>query len=451
MLNDPGRLFDDDDPGRALWNPQAQTASEETLAKLRADGIAAEWARIWDHPIPFYRDRYTAAGFGPGEVPALDDLPVTTKADLRADEAAHPPLGRHRAIGLDEAVRVGRSTGTTGGRPVYVLMGRRDLQTAIELQSRAVWACGVRPGDRFAHSWPFGLYVSSGTSAFWYAKTGALELPLGPPDSPETAAEHVRIWDEFRPRGLMVTGTQLDTYVEAAERIGLDLAEILSGATVVLFDLVYQFEGPRRRVEERFGIRLRNMSGASDIPGFGCADCDAHTGVHAPGDHAFVQVCDPETGRSLPPGQRGHLVVSTFGMDAFFLRYDLEDVAVLEDGPCPCGQTGQRFRVLGRSADQVTVDGRAVLPVDVQLALDPHGAPEFRLLGAGGPETGRLAVRLECDGDPGRYAEILAADLGVPVDVDHVSSAVPVSETRPVWHCTSMSYALRSAHGPSVP
>ncbi|TDD79258.1 phenylacetate--CoA ligase family protein [Actinomadura darangshiensis] len=432
MLNDPGRLFDRGAPGRAFWNPDAQTASEETLAGLRTDGIAGEWARVWEHPIPFYRDRYAAAGFGPGEVPGLDDVPVTTKADLRADEAANPPLGAHRAIGLDEAVRVGRSTGTTGGRPVYVLMGRRDLQTAIELQARAVWACGVRPGDRFAHSWPFGLYVSSGTSAFWYAKTGVLELPLGPPDSPETAAEHVRIWDEFRPRGLMVTGTQLDTYVRAAERIGLDLAEILAGTTVVLFDLVYQFEAPRKRVEERFGIRVRNMSGASDIPGFGCADCDHHTGVHVPGDHAVVQVCDPRTGRSLPPGERGHLVVTTFGMDAFFLRYDLEDVAVLEDGPCPCGQTGQRFRVLGRSADQVRVDGRAVLPVDVQLALDAHGAPEFRLLGAGGPETSRLVVRLECEGRHERFAEILSADLGVPVDVDPVPSGTfPRSSFKP--------------------
>ncbi|WP_329522016.1 phenylacetate--CoA ligase family protein [Spirillospora sp. NBC_01491] len=434
MPNDPAQLFDQEDPGRALWNPAAQTADEETLGRLRADGLAGQWARVWDRPIAYYRDKYAAAGFGPGTVPDLDDIPVTTKADLRADEALHPPFGTHRTVGVDDAVRIGRSTGTTGGRPVYVMMGRRDLQAAIELQSRAVWACGVRPGDRFAHSWPHGLYVSSGTSAFWYVKTGALELPLGPPDSPETAEDHVRLWEEFRPRGLMVTGSQLETYVEAAGRIGVDLAEVLGGATVVLFDLVYQFEGPRRRVEERFGFRIRNMSGAADIPGFGCADCDHHRGVHAPADHAVIQVCDPGTGRSLPAGERGHLVVSTFGMNAFFLRYDLEDIAVLESGPCPCGQTGQRFRVLGRAADQVRVAGRSVLPVDVQLALDPHGAPEFRLLGAGDPGRDRLELRLECAdaGDAARFTEILAADLGVPVTVEPVEPGTfPRSSFKP--------------------
>lgn len=267
MPNDPAQLFDQEDPGRALWNPAAQTADEETLGRLRADGLAGQWARVWDRPIAYYRDKYAAAGFGPGTVPDLDDIPVTTKADLRADEALHPPFGTHRTVGVDDAVRIGRSTGTTGGRPVYVMMGRRDLQAAIELQSRAVWACGVRPGDRFAHSWPHGLYVSSGTSAFWYVKTGALELPLGPPDSPETAEDHVRLWEEFRPRGLMVTGSQLETYVEAAGRIGVDLAEVLGGATVVLFDLVYQFEGPRRmgrgavRVPDPQHVRRRRHPG----------------------------------------------------------------------------------------------------------------------------------------------------------------------------------------------
>lgn len=433
MLHDPGRMFSQaGQDARAFWNPAAQTAGEDVLARLRAEGLAAEWARVWDRPIPYYRERYAAAGLGPGAPPDLDDVPVTTKADLRADEAAHPPFGNHRTIEVSQALRIGRSTGTTGGRPVYVMMGPRDLEAAVELQARAVWACGVRPGDRFAHSWPHGLYVSSGTSAFWYVKAGVLELPLGPPASPEVAEEHVRLWAEFRPRGLMVTGSQLEMYADAAARIGLDLAGTLAGATVVLFDLVYQFEGPRRRVEEQYGIRIRNMSGAADIPGFGCADCDHHTGVHAPGDFAVVQVCDPQTGRSLPDGARGHLVVTTFGMDAFFFRYDLEDIAVLESGPCPCGQTGQRFRVLGRAADLVRAGGRRILPVDVQLALDPYGAPEFRLMGAGGPQSDRLELRLECADDPDRFAEILRAELAVDVVVHAVEPGTfPRSSFKP--------------------
>src|SRR5919198_6766051 len=396
-----------EDGDRPFWNPAAQSLDDIRLAELRRKGIAAEWARVWERPIPFYRDRYRAAGLGPDEVPELDDVPLTTKADLRANEAENPPFGTHRTVELGEAVRVGRSTGTTGGRPVYILMGPGDLEIAIELQCRATWACGVRSGDRFAHSWPYGMYVSSGTSAFWYVKAGVLELAMGPPDSDAVAADHVRLWDEFRPRGFMITNSQLETYERAASELGIDLAEIFAGTTVVLFDLVYQFEAPRRRVEERFGFRIRNMAGAADIPGFGCADCDHRTGNHAPGDVLALQVVDPRTGRSVPDGERGHLVVTAFGMDSFFFRYDLEDIAVLESGPCECGQTGQRFRVFGREADAVQVAGRAILPLDVQLALDAHGAPEFRMVGAGDGERDRLELRGEGDGSPGTYAELL--------------------------------------------
>jgi len=415
---------------RELWNPEAQTLAEDRLAKLQEDGIAREWARVWEHPIPFYADRYRAAGLGPDSVPDLDDVPLTTKAELRANEAEHPPFGTHRTVALEQALRVGRSTGTTGGRPVYILMGPGDLDVAVELQCRATWACGVRPGDRFAHAWPYGMYVSSGTSAFWYVETGVLELAMGPPENDAIAADHVRLWEEFRPRGFMITNSQLEAYEGAAAELGIDLGEIFAGTTVVLFDLLYQFEEPRRRVEERFGFRIRNMAGAADIPGFGCPDCDHRAGNHVPGDVIKLQVVDPATGRSVADGERGHLVVTAFGMDSFFFRYDLEDIAVLESGPCACGQTGQRFRVLGREADAIEVAGRQVLPLDVQLALDPHGAPEFRLAGDGPAD--RLALRVECDGDPGRYAELLGAELGFPVEAEAVApGSLPRSSFKP--------------------
>jgi phenylacetate-CoA ligase len=230
----------------------------------------------------------------------------------------------------------------------------------------------------------------------------------------------------------MITNSQLEAYERAASELGIDLAEIFAGTTVVLFDLVYQFEAPRRRVEERFGFRIRNMAGAADIPGFGCADCDHRTGNHAPGDVLALQVVDPRTGRSVPDGERGHLVVTAFGMDSFFFRYDLEDIAVLESGPCECGQTGQRFRVFGREADAVQVAGRTILPLDVQLALDAHGAPEFRMVGAGDGERDRLELRVECEGSPGTYAELLEAELGVPVEASAVEpGSLPRSSFKP--------------------
>lgn len=422
------------DDSRRFWNPAAQTMPTDELAALAAAGFAREWRRPWELPIPFYRERFERAGLSPDEVPDLDDVPTTTKGDLRANEAQFPPFGTHRSVSIDQAVRLGRSTGTTGGRPVFIMFGPRDLETAIEFQSRTIWDFPLRPGQRFSHSWPGGLYVSSTTTGFYYVKTGVLELPMGPPMTPEIAMEHVQLWQILQPDGFMVTLSQWEIYQDAARACGIDFHDIVGGKVVALFDMSFQFPGPRQRVEREFGITIRNMGGVGEVPGFGCPDCDHRTGQHVPGDHVIVQACDPATGRSVPDGERGHLVVTTYDMDAFFVRYDVEDIVTVEHGACPCGQTGPRFRVLGRAADAVEVAGRTVLPLDVQIALDDHGAPEFQvMIGDSGPRD-RLALRLEADSKSAadELGAVVAHELGVGVDVEQVDvGSLPRSVFKP--------------------
>lgn len=422
------------DDTRSFWNPTAQTMPPDELAALASAGFAREWRRVWDLPIPFYRDRFEQAGLSADVVPDLDDIPTTTKGDLRANEAAFPPFGTHRSVQLADAVRIGRSTGTTGGRPVFILMGQRDLETAIEFQARAIWSFPLRPGQRFTHAWPGGLYVSSTTTGFYYVKTGVLELPMGPPVTPEVAAEHVALWDLLEPDGFLLSLSQWELYQDAAASSGIDFGKIVGGKVAALFDMSFQFDGPRRRVEEAFGITIRNMGGVGEVPGFGCADCDFRTGLHVPGDHVIVQAVDPSTGRRVPDGERGHLVVTTYDMDAFFVRYDVEDIVSVEHGPCPCGQTGPRFRVYGRAADAAMVQGTTVLPTDIQVALDGHGAPEFQVVLEGGRDRDRLDVRIEAASDAEGHAmgEVLASTLGVPVAVERLEvGSLPRSTFKP--------------------
>ena len=422
------------DDSRRFWHEAAQTMPPDELAAYAAAGFAKEWRRPWEHPIPFYRDRFEAAGLSLDDVPDLDDIPRTTKSELRANEAAMPPFGTHRSVSIDQAVRIGRSTGTTGGRPVFTMMGPRDLESAIEFQARVIWDFPLRPGQRFTHAWPGGLYVSSTTTGFYYVKTGVLELPMGLPVSPEAAIEHVQLWEILRPDGFLLSLSQWELYQDAAATCGVDFHDIVGGKVVSLFDMSFQFEGPRRRVEREFDITIRNMGGVGDVPGFGCPDCEYRTGLHVPGDNVIVQAVDPATGKSVPDGERGSLVLTTYDMDSFFIRYDVEDVVSVEHGVCPCGQTGPRFRVYGRTADAVVVADRTVLPTDIQVALDDHGAPEFQvLMGEGGPRD-RLELRLEAPSDKAgkEMGDILAHDLGVPVKVDRVEvGSMPRSTFKP--------------------
>jgi phenylacetate-CoA ligase len=401
-----------DDSDRELWDPAVQARDDAAVAAQVVDGLAAEWDRIWD--IPFYRQRYEATGLSRSEVPPLGEIPCTTKADHRADEAAHPPFGRHRAVTLESARRLGVSSGTTGA-PTFIFYGTRDLDAMVRIGTRNNWRLGLRPGMRFTHSWPQYLYPTAAHGGKPYLELGVVEIAVGPPFSPDAAAEHLRLWEVLRPDGFMMTGSQLRTYEEAGSEIGIDFGNLVEGALLVYLDAACQFEAPRRRMEDAYGVRLHNLSGASEVPAFSVNDCRHHTGFHAAGDHVVIEVCDPTTGQPVADGERGTLVVSTIGLDACYLRYDVEDFAVRNAGPCPCGETGPRYVLLGRAADAVTVAANTILPLDVQLALDDQGAPEFQLVP--GDDT-RLRARIETTTGPEAAAALLTERLGVPVEVE---------------------------------
>lgn len=418
-----------------LWDADIQGRDEATVAATAQAGLTEEWARIWDEPVAFYRERFEAAGLRAAELPPLDEIPRTDKAALRADEAAHPPFGTHRVVGLEDALRIGSSTGTTG-TPTLIFFGQRDLEVALEVGTRNMWRHGVRAGDRFTHAWPQGIYPTNVTGGRSYLAVGALEISVGPPFSVDDAASHLRLWEILRPTAFMMTGAQLRTYEEAAAANGIDLPALLDDSILVFLEASCQFEGPRQRVESAYNVRIRNIGGASEIPGLATTDCFAHTGLHVAGDHFVIQACDPETGREVPDGERGSLVVSGFGIDASFLRYDLQDIVTVSRGRCECGETGPRYTLLGRGADAVEVGGRVLLPLDVQLALEEAGAPEFQIAAdSDNPDAEHraLRIRIEDDGDKAStFVGVLQESLGVTAEVEIVAvGSLPRSAFKP--------------------
>jgi phenylacetate-CoA ligase len=267
---------------RELFDPAAQTTEPDKLRRDALAGIAADWGRPWTDPLPFYRDKFAAAGFDAGQLPDLDDIPRTTKPELRADVEANPPLGSHRSVSVAQAIRVGSSTGTTG-KPWLILYSTRDLEAWIPVRLRYWWRNGLRPGGRLSHSWPMGLYSTGVLGGRDLLQLRVMEIACGPPATPADVQQHLDVWQALRPTAFMVTGSQLLTYADAAAERGFDLAELTGGASLILSEAACQFPGPRRRVEERYGAQLRNISGASEVTGFSLSDCRFHTGLRAAG------------------------------------------------------------------------------------------------------------------------------------------------------------------------
>jgi len=92
---------------------------------------------------PFYRERLAGAG-------TLQDVPLLTKAQLRASQAARPPFGEHLCAPVEALVRMHVTSGTTGD-PVAIGLTRADHEANSAVGGAAFAIAGVRPDDLVAH------------------------------------------------------------------------------------------------------------------------------------------------------------------------------------------------------------------------------------------------------------------------------------------------------------
>ena len=85
----------------------------------------------------------------------------------------------------------------------------------------------------------------------------------------------------------------------------------------------------------------------------------------------IVEIVDPETGKVLPDGAVGEVVVTCNNKIYPLVRFGTGDLSSLAYDECPCGRKSLRLtRIMGR-ADQVTkVKGMFVHPSQVQRVLD---------------------------------------------------------------------------------
>jgi phenylacetate-CoA ligase len=97
--------------------------------------------------------------------------------------------------------------------------------------------------------------------------------------------------------------------------------------------------------------------------------CGVEPGGHIHEDWAIVQALDPKTGRDVPDGEWGNLVVTTLDRDNGLLRYDLEEAITLVREPCSCGETTIRGFWGGRFKDFLDCQGTYFQVGEIERAL----------------------------------------------------------------------------------
>ena len=130
---------------------------------------------------PFYRKKFKEAGIKPGDIRSLSDitkLPFTTKDELKADQADHPPWGSILAVPIEKCLRV-HSTSATTGRPVMVLDTPEDWKGFYRSYARGLFGMGIRKSDMVMCAFSYGPWIGYWSGFFAAQEIGCLMFPVG--------------------------------------------------------------------------------------------------------------------------------------------------------------------------------------------------------------------------------------------------------------------------------
>lgn len=222
-------------------------------------------------------------------------------------------------------------------------------------------------------------------------------MTVVPVSSGNTARHHLLLQD-FRPTGLCATPSFALHVAESMSEQGGDPRAL--GLRYGMYGAEPWTEGLRVALERAFGCPAYDIYGLSEIIGPGVAgECEARDGLHVADDHFLPEVIDADTGRPLPPGREGELVLTSLTKRAMpVIRYRTGDITTLTTVPCACGRTSARMaRVKGRSDDMLIIKGVNLYPSEVEstlLAVDEL-VPHYQLIVDRRQTLARLEVQVE--------------------------------------------------------
>jgi phenylacetate-CoA ligase len=289
----------------------------------------------------------------------LEKIPITKKAELVELQKKNPPFGGFEGIPIRQMRRIYVSPGPIlePGEKEYTELG----------WAQGMYAGGFRPGDiainTFSyHMVPFALHMIDNS----LRRVGCIVIPTGVGNT----EQQVHILKNLKANGFCGTPSFLLTIAEKAEEIGLDPKRDLN-LRVGFVAAEMLPESLRSRLEDKFGMIIRQSYGTADI---GCLgyECLEKNGMHIP-DDKIVEIVDPDSGKQLGPGKMGEIVATSFNKVYPLVRFGTGDLSVLAVDRCPCGRTSPRLvKIIGR-VDQVTkVRGLFVHPGQVDEVGSKH-------------------------------------------------------------------------------
>ena len=306
---------------------------------------------------PFYAKKFEGIDLSDVQTQAdFEALPFSEKADLRDAY----PLGLV-AVPESEIVRIHSSSGTTG-TPVIIPYTQQDvLDWAVQF-ARCYEMAGITKDDRIQITPGYGLWTAGIGFQLGAERLGAMAVPMGPGNTDK----QIRFMKDMQSTVLCATSSYALLLAEEIAKRGVRDELNLKRAVIGSERWGHKM---RQRIANELGVKIYDIYGLTEVygPGIGVS-CDYECGMHVWDDYCYFEIVDPKTGKVLPDGEIGELVITTLRKEgAPLVRYRTHDLSRIIPGECECGSPFPRIDTLiGRTDDMVKVKGVNIFPAQIE-------------------------------------------------------------------------------------
>jgi len=354
-----------------MWNPEKEQIAPEKLREEQSKALINQVKKLYER-VGFYREKMNIHGVKPEDIKSIDDiskLPFTTKIEMR-DVYPYGML----AVDQKEIVEVHTSSGTTG-KPVVGAYTQNDIDLWSEVMARALGMGGVDASDTIQNMYGYGMFTGGLGVHYGARRMGANILPV----SSGNSKRQLQLMQDFSTSVLTCTPSYCLYLAEFADEYCVDIKSL--GMKAGFFGAEPWSENMRQEIQEKLGLKAFDIYGLTEIIGPGVAnECEEQNGLHFFEDHFYPEIIDPETGETLPDGEKGELVITTLTREGTpLLRYRTRDITYIMTERCPCGRTLRRIhRLFGRNDDMLIIRGVNIFPSQVEEILlgiegvEPH-------------------------------------------------------------------------------
>jgi phenylacetate-CoA ligase len=340
-------------------------------------------------------------------------VPFTTKADLVADQAAHPPFGSNRTFPIECYTRFCQTSGTTSS-PLVILDTAESWDWMLENWARIYRAAELRAGDCVYFAFSFGPFLGFWTAFEAAARCGFLCIPGG------------GLGSEARRRAIAEFGASV---LCCTPTYALHLAGSGSGISSIRKIIVAGEPGGsvpevRARISAAWnGAEVLDHYGMTEVGPVAFQNSGEEGVLRVIEESYFAEIVNPQSGAPVPVGEIGELVLTTLGRTACpLLRYRTGDLVRRIAGATGFALAGG---ILGRADDMVVVRGVNIYPSAVDAIVRSLPAiVEYRVHISTRGALAEMAIDIECADDtaPSQLEAALASAFSLRVPVRRVEA-----------------------------